>query len=194
MRNSMLLVAGAASVALAAVAVWDAPEERAEVEQVEPARAHSRVVPTTPRPSPNAEARSRFRLRRHERSDEPSSDEPSEPNPVQDEELVERQEWADHLEGFGAEPRDARWAEDAEVAVHDGLERLASRFDGHVASVECRSRRCRAQLQWPDGANVEGLSMFALHKSHEAMNCARHMRVEDDNATTLLFECQTSRG
>ena len=191
-ERSILWAAGVASVVLASVAVWQTPEGTDEPSEsttrAEPERA--RRPSASPRSSPNAEARSRFRLRRPE-APEP---EPGEPIPADDEAVAERQEWAEHLEGFSAEPRDAQWAGEAELAVHDGLESLVSRFDGHVASVECRSRRCRAQLQWPEDANVEGLSMFALHKSHEAMNCARHMRVEDDRATTLLFECEPARG
>ena len=108
---------------------------------------------------------------------------------IDEEEQAERREWAQHLETFSAEPRDSRWAGEAEVAVHDGLESLLSRVGGRVTDVECRSRRCRAQLRWPEEGDVERLSMFALHKSHQAMNCARHMRVEDDTDTILLFEC-----
>lgn len=114
---------------------------------------------------------------------------PDEPGSVEEEEQAEQEIWKQYQDDFAEEARDSSWASTAERDVSDGLAQIVVPFGGSVSEVECRSSRCQARLSWPDGANVEELSMFALHRSHKAMNCARHMRVNDTEDTTLMFEC-----
>lgn len=188
-----LRVTAAAAVVASGVAVYvmqEGEEATAETAQAAQPATTVRAKPAAPRayhpparspplPAPPTE-------RSPERDPELA---PDQPRSMAEEAEAELAMWRQYQSNFAEETRDASWAQAAERDVLEGLAQIVQPFEGSVATVECRSSRCQANLRWPDGVDVQELSMFALHRSHKAMNCARHMRVDDADNTTIIFEC-----
>jgi hypothetical protein len=113
---------------------------------------------------------------------------------ILDEREAERAEWSQKLDEFERESRNPLWAPRAEDRIDDRLSSIAEASDARISAVDCRSTRCRVGLSWSeDEKDVPQRSMDVLHRSHEAMNCARTIQVSDDRKTSdLIFDCSSN--
>jgi hypothetical protein len=116
--------------------------------------------------------------------------------PEVDEREEERREWNEKLEEFERETRSPTWAGRAEERIAERLPVVAQSSGARLVSIDCRESRCRVELAWEGegaGNNTAENSMDVLHRSHEAMNCARSIRLSDDRTTSdLIFDCSAA--
>lgn len=90
---------------------------------------------------------------------------------------------------FDRESRDPDWAGDAEQAIESALPGVLEPSGGRVTSLECRSSSCVVDVDWPVGERSPKATADLVHFSYKALDCASHIREDDDSSATLVFDC-----
>jgi hypothetical protein len=82
---------------------------------------------------------------------------------------------AQRIDAVRLQPRDEAWAATTEHTLEQDLGRLATELAFRVHSVECRSSRCVAELDWPSGAEAQRDFKAVLSSQAHQLNCQRRL-------------------
>jgi hypothetical protein len=106
-----------------------------------------------------------------------------------DEAALEKEHWANIVRNFEEDPREPRWASEAESAIEGGLANILQDSNGRVVEAECRSSMCSVRVDWPTRQLAVQAIPDLLHRSAFALNCARQLHDSQMETATLIFRC-----
>jgi hypothetical protein len=119
------------------------------------------------------------------------------PEGATEREIVHRDQ-AEFLTAHAAEARDSSWASGAELTISSTLLKLGERFGFRTGRVECRTTKCKADIEFPSQSKAIAQFSSLLHEVYEP-NCTVSILLPDGAppdspvAAPLRFDCEESR-
>jgi hypothetical protein len=92
------------------------------------------------------------------------------------------------------EPVDPNWAPNSSRALREGFAKAQHDLPYKVVSVDCRSKQCRVDLEWPSLRDAKGALLETGDVEGDIGDCARHLVLNKEASepfrSTVLYDCR----
>jgi hypothetical protein len=162
-------------------------------------RAVTRTADSTRLQVIEAELEHLRNAREQDRDHERRSDQDDSPLTAEEHRIRLEEEFSGHEQDFQGDVGDPSWSHAATRDLNEGMESLTGELGFSLLHAECRSRFCKATMEWHDYHKAQQTGLQLAERFVPGLNCKQSIWLRDPDqpaqpyTADLYFDCSAQR-